>query len=1102
MAISIHDSRRQVGACNQKQPLLPAFLYMLLVLCITPMQTVASEATQCANARNDSDPDTCELWVNGNINHSKASYFEGEAIPYRVVIDAAVIGHEYEITLGWDAVESDKNALDYLATYNHDVTSADPCSGDSLCTLATPSSTAVIPDDIRMQRGRDDIDGNDDDITQTPGEFTVWGGNIAAVGGYNYPTGFAYTGSHEITLTLRIEATASTMVLAWGGHMASRLDWGIVNGVVNLRGSPFHMRASGSEYDGDGYVGSISGIQGDLVLSTSAVVFPSYLNITKETDRSSTDSFAFMSDGTAEGVVDGAFSLQGGQSIQLTVAGNSSAYVEEDLTLPEMLDIYGEPLWELDNVVCTNGENMPVPFDRSGDRIDIAVGEALLIDCYFRNIFVGLPKLELVKKVIPASDTCDTVDFDGTANESLDIASGDSVRYCYRVQNAGNDIAYDLGLGDDAGTVAMGDDFYPLLSGGDLADLGKDSATADLDAAGNTYSEEVIQINLPVGQSVTNTATANAIDFIDMPVSGTDTATVNVTWSQACSLGGGVSKTGNCADATPVLNVIEGTALTWCADVCLDSGNSDLLDATIALKNATGTLQSDINRTLAAGTCNMWSFDETAGSSSHVRNLSASGVDAYGNSIGCNDNATANVYDPNIAIDKKISLDSRCGNGDDADFTELYYGEEVYYCFSITNLGDEDLADVRLVDPLLGLDVPVGDLAAGGSSSWASAAYGPYTVTGDIHNTASASAGGALTRASVRHTDSADVSMMFADIKVEKTGTAKLNAKEFVPDTEILVSYSIKVTNDGNVTAIGVILTDTLPELVNYLSDDAGCTYDNILHSISCDLGDVATGNANAVTITIMAELVQPAPIFGIFENLACADVTGEKTPDINLDNNCDTHDTRIVPGATRTIGFWQNHPDHLGQCLELDENILELERLAEDSCGSGYMDTVNGIDLGYVQIADEACDDELDARVSTELTGNGKGHAKSLVDPVSSADADTDIETALELGLGVLKAVPSHWEDGTKRSRLDAARTTAGRQVLAAICNATLLDALRPAFLDTYIEVLLGDDIDAILALSGNSDLYNNSGDDEPIGIPGSADPFANNDDPSDPSD
>jgi uncharacterized repeat protein (TIGR01451 family) len=1096
MAILKCDPRRQAGAGKQHSLLQLAFLFTLFVLYCLPMQAVASEATQCANAKNDSDPDTCELWVNGNINQSKASYFEGEAIPYRVVIDPAVIGHEYEITIGWDAVASDKNALDYLATYNHNVTSADPCSGNSLCILTTPSSTAAIPADTRMQRGRDDIDGNDDDITQIPGEFTVWGGNIASVGGYNYPAGFAYTGSHEITLTLRIEATADTVVLAWGGHMASRIDWGITNGVVNLRGSPFHMRASGNEYDGDGHVGSISGIQGDLVLSTSAVVFPSYLNITKETDRSSTDNFAFMTDGTAEGVTDGAFSLQGGQSIQLTVAGNSSAYVEEDLALPGMLDIYGKPLWELDNVVCTDSENMAVPFDRSGDRIDVAVGEALMIDCYFRNIFVGLPKLELAKKVIPASDSCDTVDFDGTDNESLDIASGDSVRYCYRVQNAGNDIAYDLGLDDDAGTVAMGDDFNPPLSGGDLAELGKDSATADLDAAGNTYSEEIIEINLPVGESVTNTATAGATDFIDMLVSDTDTAMVNVAWSQGCSLDGGVSKTGDCADATPVLNVIEGTELTWCADVCMDGGNSDLLDATIALKDTGGTLQSVSNQTLAADSCNTWSFTETAGSSSHTRNLPASGVDAYGNSVGCNDNATANVYDPNIALEKKISLDNRCGSGD-VDFTDLYYGEDVYYCFSITNLGDETLVGVRLTDPLLKLDVSVPDLAPG-SKPWASSAYGPYTVTDDIHNTASASASGNLTGSPVRHNDSADVNMMFADIKVEKTGTAKLNAKE----NETAVSYSIKVTNIGNVTAIGVTLTDTLPDLVNYISDDADCTYDDNLHSLSCNLGDIATGNTNAVTINITAELAQPAPIFGVFENLACADVTGVTTPDIDMGNNCDDHKTRIVPGATRTIGFWQNHPDHLGQCLALDENTLELERAAEDSCGSGYMDTVNGIDLGYVQIADESCDDELDARVSTELTGNGKGHAKGLVDPVSSADADSDIETALELGLGVLKAVPSRWEDGTKRSRLDAARTTAGRQVLATICNVTLLDALRPDFLDTYIDVLLGDNIDAILALSGNSDLYNNSGDDEPIGIPGSADPFANNDDPSDPSD
>ena len=73
---------------------------------------------------------------------------------------------------------------------------------------------------------------------------------------------------------------------------------------------------------------------------------------------------------------------------------------------------------------------------------------------------------------------------------------------------------------------------------------------------------------------------------------------------------------------------------------------------------------------------------------------------------------------------------------------------------------------------------------------------------------------------------------------------------------------------------------------------------------------------------------------------------------------------------------------------------------------------------------------------------------------------------------------------------------------MLATICNVTLLDALRPGFLDDYIAVLLGSDIEAILGLSANADGFNNSGNDEPVGEHGSADPGANSDDPTDPSD
>jgi uncharacterized repeat protein (TIGR01451 family) len=1077
----------------------------LLLGCMTlsPALLQASEATLCANAKRDTNPDTCEDYVNGNLGQSKALYLEGDSIAGRVVLDQAVAGHVYEITIGWDAVVSGKNALDYLATHNYSVTLADPCEGGALCEPGSPNHSMDIPPDTRMQRGRDNTPGTEDDVPQVPGEFLVWGGEILSVGDYTYPPDFDYSGSQEVSLTLRIEAQGSPVVLAWGGHIASRLDWGNENGVVNLSGSPYHMRVSGNEYINAGAIepiGSISGIQGDLSLASGAVVFPAYLNVTKEADRSTGDDFLFLTDGMADGVVNGSFSLKDEQTLQLRVEGNTSAWVEEDLS--QLLDYYGEPLWELDAVVCTDNNNVPVEFLRDGDRIDIALGEALEVDCYFQNIFTGLPKLELAKKVIPAGLSCDTVDFNAAGNESLDIASGDTVRYCYRVQNAGNDIAYDLALDDDAGSVTeLLDDFAVTLAGGDLAELGKDGAVADLGVAGNAYGEATVLIALPVGGSVTNTATARGIDAIDVPISDEDTATVNVTSAQDCNLTAGVSTTGSCDDAAAVANVIEGTPLTWCANTCLQTGNSDLSDATIALMHGETEMQSAVGQTLPAGSCNTWTFDETAGSSSHARMLMASGVDDYTNPISCMDNATANVYDPDISISKYVSLDSdnRCGNGDDVEQVTVYYGTPVWYCFVVQNLGDEDLVNVRLRDEVLGLEIELPDLAAG-SEAWESGYYEYGPVEDDIHNTARVSASGGMTEALVSHDDSADVQMLFADIRVEKTGTTRLDAKQ----NETAVSYSITVSNIGNVAAEGVVLTDTLPDLVDYLSDDAGCAYDADSHVLTCDLGEIAMDDA--VIITITGELVEAAPVFGSFENLACAEVTGVATPDVDPDNNCDTHNTRIVPGATRTIGYWQNHPETLGQCLELEENTVTLDRASDGSCGTGTPATVNGIDLGYVQIANEACDDEIDATVSSHLNVNGKGRAKPLVDPEPVADGDSDVETALEAALGVLKASPAHWTDGTKRSDLDQARTTAGRQVLAAICNVTLLEALRPGFLDDHVAVLSGGDIEAILGLSANADGFNNSGDDEPIGDhvnaePG-ADPGANSDDPTDPSD
>ena len=65
-------------------------------------------------------------------------------------------------------------------------------------------------------------------------------------------------------------------VLAWGGHIATRQDWGTGNSAVAISGSPYHTRL----IDLDG-----SGGNQDRSLSADAVIFPGFIHIVKNTDR-------------------------------------------------------------------------------------------------------------------------------------------------------------------------------------------------------------------------------------------------------------------------------------------------------------------------------------------------------------------------------------------------------------------------------------------------------------------------------------------------------------------------------------------------------------------------------------------------------------------------------------------------------------------------------------------------------------------------------------------------------------------------------------------------------------------------------------------------
>jgi hypothetical protein len=142
------------------------------------------------------------------------------------------LGNSYTVTLEWDTTEGGRHAYDYLSSF--DATESfgnDPCSGVSGC-IPVPTSIVPIPTDFNVTtRG----------VTQAPGVFTMFGSSITAVSAYTLAG--SYTGRSTTHITVTFTANQANPVLAWGGHLAATVDWGLADGggASFIPGSSFHM---------------------------------------------------------------------------------------------------------------------------------------------------------------------------------------------------------------------------------------------------------------------------------------------------------------------------------------------------------------------------------------------------------------------------------------------------------------------------------------------------------------------------------------------------------------------------------------------------------------------------------------------------------------------------------------------------------------------------------------------------------------------------------------------------------------------------------------------------------------------------------------------
>jgi len=103
------------------------------------------------------------------------------------------------------------------------------------------------------------------------------------------------------------------------------------------------------------------------------------------------------------------------------------------------------------------------------------------------------------------------------------------------------------------------------------------------------------------------------------------------------------------------------------------------------------------------------------------------------------------------------------------------------------------------------------------------------------------------------------------------------------------LTYTLTITNQGNVAASGVVVTDTLPTRVSFAFASAPCA-EGSGHTVVCTLGTMSAGQSQVITIAVTA------PDLGA--RLVNQAMASTATPEIDLTNNVAAYGTTVIKAA------------------------------------------------------------------------------------------------------------------------------------------------------------------------------------------------------------
>jgi hypothetical protein len=551
---------------------------MLLTSVVAIAASPSASLDQCANGSVSSpDATPCQSgneWVNGNLGSSKAHYNEGDSVPYRFTfLNLATGATPHTVTLEWDTTKSSKHALDYITTWNRTVTTANPCAGVSGCSLGA-SDTDTIPSDTQV---------TDAGVTQLAGNFTLFGGNITGVSGYTYANGGGFAGDKSARITVSFTAAVANPVLAWGGHIATRADWGSANSAVAISGSPYHMRLIA--LDG-------SGGNQDRSLSAEAVIFPGSITIIKNAVPDDAQDFAYSTTG---GLSPATFSLDddaNGTLLNSQLFSGITSFVS--YTVAETTASGWTLSFATPPCVLTSGNGGGS--SASGSTVTINMKEGENYSCTFTNSRQN-GTITLIKSV--------TNSFGGNAgvNDFGLTIGGTAV-------NSGGSIAATPGTSyaiNEAGLA--GYTFVSITGTGCPAALGGTVTVAAGGSVTCTITNQDVAPTLALNKTVSNLNGGGAGED-DFVLSATPTTGTTIT-----DAGGDVSATAAISNMAYTLSETSVTGYTGSAWSCTGTGGN-LVGNVVTLDEGAvvscGITNTDSKNTPSGGTTMAWTVHDSA----------------------------------------------------------------------------------------------------------------------------------------------------------------------------------------------------------------------------------------------------------------------------------------------------------------------------------------------------------------------------------------------------------------------------------------------------------------------------------------------------------